>query len=92
MAWLYHVLPGLEPGPPRPILRAGAPFIHLCRFDQLEDVQRRHFGGRAVIALMIDANALDPASLRDEDSYGHGRYPHYYADIPAPAILGRLLR
>ncbi|MBI4818471.1 MAG: DUF952 domain-containing protein [Deltaproteobacteria bacterium] len=66
---------------------AGASFIHLCRFEQLEGVRRRHFGGGRVRVWELDEAMLDPTKLVDEDSYGHGSFPHYYDELPAAAVI-----
>lgn len=84
-----HDTPARDLAPIVPAL--GTPFVHLCREDQLDAVRVRHFPGRALWAHAIDPAHLDPAALREEDSYGHGAYPHYYGAIPAAARAGRRL-
>ncbi len=88
---LCHLCPrddGAAP-PSGPIAPApGADFVHLCDPEQLESVRTRHFGGGAVWVISIDPEALDPAALIREDSYGHGVFPHYYGTIPAEARRG----
>jgi uncharacterized protein (DUF952 family) len=91
MRFLYHLLPGESARSSSGVRPAGQdPFIHLCRFDQLAAVRSRYFPGGPAVALIIDPTALDPKKLREEDSYGHGSFPHYYGEIPPQAILGRL--
>lgn len=56
-------------------------FVHLCWSHQAADVLRRHFEGGPATALVVDRDALAPERLREEDSYGHGAYPHYYGEL-----------
>lgn len=84
---LLHLLPD---GPPearaRPIAPApGAEFVHLCRPEQLDEVRHRHFAGQPVWVVELDVARLEATRLRDEDLYGHGRFPHYYGTVPAEA-------
>lgn len=70
--------------------RSGERFVHLCHPEQLEEVRRRHFFGQEIRVVEIDPAALDPALLVEEDLYGHGRFPHYYAPIPESAVRARV--
>lgn len=56
-------------------------FVHLCWGHQAAEVLRRHFGGGPARALVIDVDALDATLFRQEDTYGHGAYPHYYGPL-----------
>ena len=91
MAFLYHVTsrdawtsqegghftdPSLE--------REG--FIHSSHRDQILCVANRIFAGRSdLVILCIDADLLEP-EVKEEDSYGHGVYPHIFGPINRDAV------
>ena len=83
---LVHLVPDTTalPAPPN-----AEGFVHLCWGPQVASVLERHFAGQAAVALVLDLKALSPDLLREEDSYGHGAFPHYYGVIPLECILRR---
>jgi uncharacterized protein (DUF952 family) len=61
-------------------------YVHLCYGDQIEGVVRRFFVGTRAWVLVVDRQALDPTLLKEEDTHGHGLFPHYYGTIPNGAL------
>ncbi len=85
---LLHLI-ALDGWPPSfPIAPGPEGFIHLCTPAQAEAVLGRFFAGGPAWALVVDA-AVEP-DVRDEDSYGHGAYPHLYAPLWEEQVLARL--
>jgi uncharacterized protein (DUF952 family) len=85
---LLHLV-AREAWPPSfPITPGPEGFIHLCTPAQAEAVLGRFFGGGPAWALVI-APAVE-AAVRDEDTYGHGAYPHLYGTIEAQQVLARV--
>ncbi len=62
-------------------------FIHSSRADQIVDTANGIFAGRDdLVILVIDAGRLT-SPLKEEDSYGHGFFPHVYGPIDKDAII-----
>ena len=61
-------------------------FIHSSHRNQILDVANRIFGSRTdLVILCIDSDLLEP-EVKEEDSYGHGVYPHIFGPINVSAV------
>lgn len=61
-------------------------FIHSSHRNQIIGVANRVFEGRVdLVILCIDTNRLEP-DVKEEDSYGHGVYPHIFGPINVSAV------
>ena len=82
---LLHLLSPRDYPPEYPIRPGKEGFIHLCSPEQAQTVLTRFFEGGPAYALLIDP-VLEPC-IRDEDSYGHGVYPHLYGNLTQQHVL-----
>ncbi len=65
-------------------------FIHCAYAEQVAGVVGRFYAGQTgLLVLEIDPAGL-AAAVVDEDSYGHGSFPHVYGGIDVGAV-GRVL-
>ncbi len=64
-------------------------FVHCSWGHQVPGTVDKHFAQVAgLLALRLDAAALGPVELVEEDSYGSGQaFPHAYGAIPAGAVV-----
>ena len=90
---LYHLATeaewaaGQASGELAPASLAEEGFVHCSWGSQVQGTVERHFAGvTGLLALHLDAEALD-APLVVEDSYGSGTaYPHVYGPVPVAAV------
>ena len=87
---LFHLVPDgswSTPSSYEPASLATDGFVHCSFADQLVDSANRHYpDADELIAVEIDATALD-VPLEIEDTMGHGEpFPHIYGAVPAAAI------
>ncbi len=83
---LIHLVP-LDA--PTPALPGAEGFVHLCWPEQVPAVIRRHFADGPALALVLDESTLAGPLLREEDSYGHGAYPHFYGPLSPDWVIGQ---
>jgi len=61
-------------------------FIHLCHGHQLAPTVERFYQNHHEL-LIVQITPTQLPSLKLEDLYGHGEFPHHYGPIPADAIV-----
>lgn len=63
-------------------------FVHLSWPEQVPGTIQRHYADApSLVFLVVDENALASATVRVEDTTGHGSYPHLYATLPPAAVV-----
>ena len=85
-AWAAAQRSGVYPIPAEPG-GAPAPFIHLCRPEQLPGVLERFFAAEPEPLVLLD---VDPAGLDvrlEEAPDGAGRFEHLYGALPVRAVI-----
>lgn len=85
---LHLIAPDAWP-PSFPIAGGTEGFIHLCTPAQADAVLGRFFGGGPAWALVVDPAVEE--HVRDEDTYGHGAYPHLYAPLEEHHVVTRVM-
>ena len=61
-------------------------FIHFSQRHQVEETQRKHFGGqRDLLRIGVDPEMLGPA-LRYEASRGGALFPHLYGELAVSRV------
>jgi uncharacterized protein (DUF952 family) len=62
-------------------------FVHLSHPHQIEATARRFYAESPALTVLV----LDPSGLveglAEEDTSGHGVFPHHYGPIPRSAVL-----
>lgn len=88
VAWRAAAAAGEYAIPPDPVAPAGAaPYIHLCRPEQLGGVVERFYPPphHDLVVLTVDPQGLP--ILVEEAPDGAGAFPHLYGPLPVRSVV-----